>query len=168
MSADLHENAVLLQEYLTTLPHPTVHVVGHSLGNIVIRALFHYFPRQRPGRIVMLAPPNRGSIVAERLAEAGVGRAVAGRALLDIVAGAPRHWTPPERDIGVVSGTVSFGLGRLVTRIPLPNDGVVSVAETAFATSKAQLTLPVTHTGIILSDPVAQAVAHFLRHGRFD
>src|SRR5438105_228706 len=60
IGAGLHDNAVRLHDYLATVSAPTVHLVGHSLGCIVIRALFHYFPRQRPGRIVLLAPPNQG------------------------------------------------------------------------------------------------------------
>ncbi len=166
MGADLHENAVLLQDYLAELPHETVHFVGHSLGGIVVRALFHYFPRRRPGRIVMLAPPNRGSMAAE-VAFDRLGSALLGRAVKDLLGGVVRQWPLPARDVGIVSGTVSFGLGRLVVDLPTPNDGVVGVAETNFSGSKATLTLPVTHTGMIVSKMVARAVVKFLPAGEF-
>src|SRR5207244_5119712 len=45
-----------------------IHLIGHSMGGIIGRlALAEYLPR-RIGRFIMLAPPNRGSHVARRLA----------------------------------------------------------------------------------------------------
>ena len=167
MGADLHENAVFLQDCLAELPHGAVHLVGHSLGCIVIRALFHYFPRQRPGRIVMLAPPNRGSLAAAQMAESSIGRALLGKAIRDVLRNVPRQWPAPEREIGIVSGTTPVGLGRLITTLPTPNDGVLTVTETALSGCQAQLLLPVAHSGIILSETVARAVARFIRVGRF-
>jgi len=164
---DLHEDAVLLQETLATLPHETVHLVGHSLGGIVIRALFHYFPRQRPGRIVMLAPPNRGSMAAEKLTGSIAGRAVLGRGVKDLLDGVPRHWPAPLREVGIISGTRSVGLGHLLVTLPAPNDGVVTVAETTLPGVGAQLALPVAHTGMLFSGRVARATVDFLRTGAF-
>src|SRR5438105_8826090 len=74
IGADLHENAVTLNDFLYDVSQGTVHFVGHSLGGIVIRSLFHYFPRQRPGRVVMLGAPNRGSVAAQRLSAQTLGR----------------------------------------------------------------------------------------------
>ncbi len=44
------------------------HLVGHSLGAILIRAALVGFETQKLRRIVMLAPPNQGSFVATRAA----------------------------------------------------------------------------------------------------
>jgi pimeloyl-ACP methyl ester carboxylesterase len=168
MSGDLHANAVLLQERLAGISSAAiVHFVGHSLGCLVIRSLFHYFPRQRAGRIVMLAPPNRGSMAAQELAMSGTGRAVLGKSIMDMIAGVPRQWPAPPREIGVISGTVPVGLGRLVTTLPVPNDGALSVNETLLPGSQAQLSLPVTHAGVLVSGSAASAVVNFLRRARF-
>src|SRR5438874_12624625 len=48
--------------------HEQIHLVTHSMGSIIGRlALAEYLPR-RFGRFVMIAPPNRGSHVATKLA----------------------------------------------------------------------------------------------------
>lgn len=44
------------------------HLVGHSLGAIIVRAALVGLPAQKLSRIVMLAPPNHGSFVASRAA----------------------------------------------------------------------------------------------------
>ncbi len=43
------------------------HLVTHSMGGIIARAVFSQQQFQNPGRVVMLAPPHRGSHAARRL-----------------------------------------------------------------------------------------------------
>ena len=167
LHAGLRESATRLQATLSSLPHPTLHLVGHSLGCIVIRSLFHHFPQSRPGRVVMLAPPNRGSAAAQRLARGRLGRALLGQGTMDLLSGATRDWSPPAREIGIVSGTRGFGLARLVVKLPTPNDGVVTVAETTLSGIHAQVLLPVAHSRLLISPTVGAAVSSFLRKGRF-
>lgn len=167
IGASLYENAASLHRFLSALPPGTVHLVGHSLGCIVIRALFHYFPSQRPGRIVMLTPPNQGSAAAEQLARSRLGRALIGQSIAELIAGVPRGWLAPARDIGIISGTTPIGLGRLFVSLLAPHDGVVTLEETRLPGARAELALPVAHTGAILTARAAQAVANFLRRGSF-
>jgi triacylglycerol lipase len=44
-----------------------VHFVGHSLGTVVIRWVLAHERPATVGRVVLLAPPNRGARVADRL-----------------------------------------------------------------------------------------------------
>ena len=48
----LESNAAKLAEFLARVPGDTVHLLGHSLGCVVIRALLEWHVPNRPGRIV--------------------------------------------------------------------------------------------------------------------
>lgn len=164
---DLRANAALLQCFLAQLPGEIVHLVGYSLGGLVIRALFHFHPEQRPGRIVLLGSPQRRSRAAEALARSRLTARLIGRSLAELNAGQPQAWAWPEREIGVIAGTLPTGLGRLVTRLPAPHDGTVALEETMLAGAGARLALRVSHFGLLLSPTVARRAGAFLRTGSF-
>ena len=165
--SDLRANAERLQQYLSTLPAEEVHLVGHSLGGILIRALHHYYSPQRPGRIVTLASPHHGSIAAQALARSTVGRWMLGRSVAQLLEGQPQGWSVPLRDIGIIRGCHAIGLGRLLTRLTLPNDGVLTEVETGLAGAVSHVAIPASHSGLLLSCEVARQVSAFLRSGRF-
>jgi len=166
--ADLSTNAERLAVFLGTLDDDTVHLVGHSLGGILIRALFHLHPRQKPGRIVTLGTPHGGSRVARHLIRHAFWRWAMGKGVLQLLSGAPSHWTSPPCDIGVICGTRSLGVGRLLVRhLPRPNDGLLTVKESAFPTAREHLALPVSHTGMLFSREMADQVGRFLMTGKF-
>jgi pimeloyl-ACP methyl ester carboxylesterase len=146
---------------------PPVHLVGHSLGGLMLLRLFDLRPQQPPGRVVLLGSPVSGSTAARSVARWTVGPAIIGRiALEEIVAAPPRRWIQP-RELGVVAGTVSAGLGRLVTNLPQPNDGTVTLLETQLEGMSDHVALPTTHTGMLFSGSVAEEIASFLNNGRF-
>ena len=166
--ADLHANAARLARFLDTLDADTVHLVGHSLGGILIRALFHDHPRRKPGRIVTLGTPHGGSRVAQHLNRHAFWRRAMGKGTAQLLAGMTQLWLPPPREIGAICGTRSFGLGRLLYRgLPRPNDGLLTVKESAFPGAAEHLALPVSHTGMLFSREVAEQIGHFLVTGKF-
>ncbi len=167
VSRDLLENAQALQRYVQQFDAPAVHFVGHSLGGLVIRALFHQYPRQLPGRIVTLGTPHRGNHPARILARVAIGRAITGRSIAQLVAGVPDGWALPARDFGIIAGDLGIGLGRLFPGLPAPNDGVVALAETELAGATDRITVHVSHTALTFSHRAAEQVCHFLKHGRF-
>lgn len=167
VSQNLLQNAECLQRFLVDLQRPVVHLVGHSLGGIVIRALFHQHPAQPPGRIVTLGSPHGGSYPASMLVRIALGRKLTGRSIQQLLAGMPAHWQPLDRDIGIIAGDMSIGMGRLFRRLPRPNDGVVSAAEAVLPGATDTITLHVSHTAMIVSSQVAYQVSWFLKHGRF-
>ena len=166
--ADLGTNAERLADFLDTLDADTVHLVGHSLGGILIRALFHHYPRQKPGRIVTLGTPHGGSRVAQHLSRYAFWRWAMGKGVIKLLADALQEWPSPPREIGVICGTRSFGLGRLLVRhLPRPNDGLLTVKESAFPAARDHLALPVSHTGMLFSREVADQAGQFLMTGKF-
>ena len=164
---DLRANADRLQCFLAQLPGEVVHLVGFSLGGLVIRALFRFHPEQRPGRIVLLGSPQVRSRAAEALARSRFPVRWIGRSLADLNAGRPQAWAWPARDTGVIAGTLPTGLGRLLTRLPAPHDGTVALEETRLPHARASLALRVSHFGLLLSPTVARQIGEFLRTGVF-
>jgi pimeloyl-ACP methyl ester carboxylesterase len=169
VTRDLQQNAAGLQEYVAALRAAPVHFVGHSLGGLVIRALFHFHPQQPPGRIVTLATPHRGNHAAAQLSRYAWLRPTIGYGVQALLAGELERWHSPPREIGVIAGSLSLGAGRLVVRrMSGPNDGTVLVAETRLPGAADHITLKVSHFGMLFSPQVARQTAHFLRFGRFD
>jgi len=137
-----------------------LHFVTHSLGGLVLRRLLH---TQRPanlGRVVMLAPPNRGSRLARRFSR--MGRVVpAVRQLALPVEDLDRLLGPVDFEVLVIAGSRAAGPMRWLTRTA--NDGLVSVDET-FATGRDDaLIVPRGHTFIMDSPEVLEALDQFLR-----
>jgi hypothetical protein len=71
------------------------------------------------------------------------------------------------REIGMIAGVKSLGLGRLTGQLGPHHDGTVSIEETMADFLTDRVELPVTHTGMLMSHEVAAQAANFLRTGRF-
>jgi pimeloyl-ACP methyl ester carboxylesterase len=164
---DLDANAARLAAHVARVPGETVHLIGHSLGCVVILAMLERGTLERPGRVVCLGPPFAGSVTAERVLRLPGGSHVIGRSLRDLLARGGFTNAAPGRDIGIVAGNVPIGLGRLFGRFAGPNDGMVAVAETRLAGAADHVVLPVAHTSLLWSAEVARQAAWFLDHGRF-
>lgn len=141
-----------------------IHLVAHSLGGLLAVEALNRDPSLPVARVACLGSPLAGSAAARGLRERRLGL-VSGRAGPLLCAGLA--CAPAGREIGMVAGTRPVGLGRVFGRLDGDNDGTVAVAETRLPGLAAHCTLPVTHTGLAFSAPVAGQVDAFLRHGHF-
>lgn len=142
--------------------------MGHSLGGILIRALFHYYPDQKPGRIVTLGTPHGGCQVARHLNRSAFWRRMMGKSVAQLLDDVTRQWPLPPREIGVIRGSRSFGMGRFLYRhLPRPNDGLLTVEESDLPGTSDSIVLPVSHTGMLFSRALAYQAGAFLGCGRF-
>ncbi len=146
-----------------------VHFVGHSLGGLLVRAYLAKEPPPNVGRVVMLAPPNRGSEIVDALGESALFRSLLGPSARELGTDPesfPNRLPPPAVEIGVIAGTGSVNpIGSAV--LPDEDDGMVSVASTRLEGMKDFLEVPSSHAFIMRSEEVCAQVAHFLRTGRF-
>lgn len=145
-----------------------VHLVGHSLGALVIRG---YLVEHRPdslGRVVLLAPPNQGSLFVDWLEEMQLASDMlgpVGSALGTDTTDLPATLPLPDYEVGIIAGNRSTQpIGP--PAIPGPDDGIISI-EQARIRDVPMLVLPRSHAFIANSRHTASAVIRFLRTGGF-
>jgi pimeloyl-ACP methyl ester carboxylesterase len=159
--------AAALRQMVARVDAPQVHLLGHSLGGLVIQRFLQRYTMAQPGRVLLLGTPSAGSRAARRLGSVTLGRRLMGPAAgEELLVERSRRWAG-ERELGIIAGTLPVGLGRLLLTFPEDNDGTIAVSETELAGAKARLCLPVTHSGLLLSARVAREAGSFLEHGRF-
>jgi pimeloyl-ACP methyl ester carboxylesterase len=157
------QNARKLQNLVENIDADTVHFVGHSLGGIVLLHLFDQFPQQRPGKVVFLGTPLRGSIMAKRVAESRLLRPFLGKSIEHGLLGDVPDWKG-ERETLMIAATRRLGLGTLLMpfALPRPSDGTVTVAETQVDWLSFHVTVATTHLGLIMSKKVVRRICKFL------
>jgi pimeloyl-ACP methyl ester carboxylesterase len=159
-------NARALHAYALDLHAGQLDFVGYSLGGLVVLRMLDEYGGLPPGRVVLLGSPVRGSAVASRLIAMKPARPLIGQARSALERGF--SYAPAGRETGVIAGTSGVGLGRVIKNLEPPHDGTIQVAETRLEGAADTLTLPVSHTGLVLARPVAEAVARFLMTGSFE
>ena len=143
------------------------HFVGHSLGGLVVMEALARHPEMAAGRMVLLGTPARGCYAGRRLARYPGGRWFLGESEALWREGRTAQWTRSEA-LGVIAGTLPFGLGRMFGPLPGVNDGVVSLEETMIEGMADRVTLPVGHSAMLVSGRVAVQVCAFLNRGKFE
>jgi hypothetical protein len=146
-----------------------IHFVTHSMGGIVVRQYHAGIGDARIGRIVMLAPPNQGSELADLLARHRLSRWLVGPNLLLMGTTAdaiPRRLPPVKGEVGVIAGDRPWR-----TRSPaleMPHDGKVSVAATRITGMTDHLTVNASHSFLMWRKVVIRQISAFLERGHFD
>lgn len=131
----------------------TLHLVTHSMGGIIARAALDRFRPRKLGRIVMLAPPNKGSFVAT-MAAGTIGRVFKPVAELSTAHDSLVNSLPmPEGiDLGVIAAEW---------------DALVSDASTHPDAPHAYAIIPTFHSGLLFRRDAADLAAAFLQSGTF-
>jgi hypothetical protein len=154
-----------------------MHFVGHSLGGLIVRgALAAAQPGiLGPGRLVMLAPPNRGVRLIGRLGGGPLAELVFGRPVRDLGVGAKalEGLGAPGLEIGVIAGNRRFHALNPISYVQAlvgsdePHDGTVEVSATRFEGMTDFAVVAAHHTFICDHPEVIAKTVRFLQQGRF-
>ena len=150
-------------------PSEKIHFVTHSLGGILVRQYLSSNSVDNLGRIVMLAPPNKGSEITDNLKDNFLYKMIngpAGGQLGTDSTSVPNKLGPAGFELGVIAGTKSIN-PILSSMLPNPNDGKVSVESTKLEGMTDHIEISVSHTFILRDDDVIDQVTHFLKNGEF-
>lgn len=152
---------------------PRIHLVTHSLGGILVRQYLrdHGVPSTL-GRVVMLAPPNQGSEIVDRLASCKLYAWINGPAGLALGT-APKDSPaalgplPAGVEVGIIAGDASWN-PFFSALIPGPDDGKVAVARTHVEGERDHIVVPYSHTWLMNRAETRHQVSTFLRDGVFE
>lgn len=148
---------------------PRVHFVAHSMGSLVTRL---YLRDHRPvhlGRVVMLGPPNHGSVAADRAQRNGILRWLVGVNLPRLgtgPAGVASRLPPVDYEVGVIAGTERLN-PLFAADLTGEHDGVVTITSARVEGMRDFLIVPHSHTGMLWRAAVQAQVVAFVRDGRF-
>jgi len=153
-----------------------VHMVGHSMGGILIRGALLEPPPFDLGRIVMIGSPNKGAGVLNRMGHRPFTSWYFGPAAQDLAVGSDylAGLGVPKGEIGVIAGTTRWHLLNPIAYVnkflapDVPNDGTVEVENTYLEGMTDFIALPANHTIMCQHPRVMHQVLAFLLDGGFD
>lgn len=133
----------------------TIHVVAHSMGNLVTRVALGENEFEGLKRIVMMCPPNHGSHAASRYA--WLFRWLS--PTLSEIRDRPDSYVnqlserlDPSIEVGVIQAKTDFVVRRESTLLDSASDYVL---------------LPGFHSSVLFRRDATKQVLHFLKHGHF-
>jgi triacylglycerol lipase len=143
-----------------------LHFVTHSMGGLVTRVYLEGYRPENLGRVVMIAPPNRGSEVADHLVGSRIYQRGFGPAGLQLTTGFAPTLPVPDCPVGIIAGTRWIDpFAALV--LPGRHDGRVTVERTRLKETDPVIEIPASHPVLPLHPRVHRVVASFLASGRF-
>jgi len=169
----IEEHGAAFAEFVESLPTKSpLSFVGHSMGNIVLRAAVSRWEkddsrrvRERMHRVVMLGPPNQGAMVARQLSKTGIFELIAGPGAMQL----GPNWDAVKDKLGVppcpflvIAGDRS-GDPLSNPLVEGPSDYLVSVDEAKLEGMSKFMVVPVAHGLMMSNKRVCDATAEFLR-----
>ena len=147
-----------------------IHFVTHSMGGILVRDYFAHHDALKPGRVVMLGPPNQGSEVVDALRTLGLFHKLNGPAGSELGTGpdsTPNRLGPVRFPLGIIAGDRSINWINSGLMIRGANDGKVSVERTKIGGMTDHVVVHATHPLLMRNRNVMAQVVAFLKTGSF-
>jgi len=151
----------------------SVSFVTHSMGALVVRSMYEkldslsVFPIIH--RIVMIAPPNNGSPVADFFSQFKFVKYIIGPNINNLttnkITGAAKY-PIPNCEVGLIAGSFG-GKHGFNAFINADNDGVLIPENTKMGIEKDVLFVKTWHVGLLFNKKVILNVNNFLKYGKF-
>jgi pimeloyl-ACP methyl ester carboxylesterase len=146
-----------------------IHFVTHSLGGILLRQFLSTNDVPELGRVVMLGPPNQGSLAADEMVDVpGFDwiNGPAGRQLGKGEESVPLRLGPADFELGVIAGNRTIDPITSAV-LPNPDDGRVSVEDTKLEGMTDFVVVDHSHAFMMrMQRPIDLTIA-FLNDGKF-
>jgi uncharacterized alpha/beta hydrolase family protein len=151
----------------------TVNFVTHSMGALVVRSMYNQIDSLTKFpfiyRIVMIAPPNNGSPVADFFVQFSFIKFIVGPNINNLttnpISGAGKY-PIPTCEVGLIAGSYSGKKGVNVF-INDDNDGVLIPQNTKMGVEKDMVFVKSWHVGLLFNTKVIRLLISFLETGKF-
>lgn len=174
----LDEHAESLSHVLSHLEGiDEIHLVCHSLGNLVVRRYLgeaslpepHWKTDPRIKRMVMLGPPNNGAQLARLFKDNklfGLVTGPSGKQLALPPDEIQKRLATPPFEFGIIAGSCGDA-GHSNPVVAGDDDLIVAVEETKLAGARDFLVVPCWHGTMLRDELVCESAARFLKEGYF-
>ncbi|MFA5947539.1 MAG: alpha/beta hydrolase [Candidatus Gracilibacteria bacterium] len=158
----------IVNEYCTE-KNKKINFVTHSLGGIVVRQFLSKNTLENLNKIIMIAPPNKGSEIADFVTKIPIVRSFYGPALKQL--GTDKNSLPlkiidSQYTLGIIAGNISYN-PLFSYFLPDKDDGKVSVEKTKMNLMTDFIEVKSTHTFIMQNKKVIELVKKFLKDEKF-
>lgn len=151
----LERHAERFQSYIEGFEgqYDRIHIVAHSMGTAITRIVINRLPKELVNRVVMLAPPNRGTPVAR----------FAGPIVKPVCRAISEISDSPKSFINQLSCDYQCEVGVIAARF----DWLIPQKNTRLSAEKDRVCLNSTHNSLLIQPIAARQVISFLNSGLF-
>ena len=149
-----------------------IHFITHSMGGVLLRRMFekHYKPKNL-GKIVMLAPPNAGTPIADMLHSLSIYQFIFGPAGTELSTGEnsilPEMQDVIDYPLGIIIGTKSLNpIASLL--IKGGDDGLIPHENSKIKNMADFVEIPASHSFIMYNEDAVKQAIWFLEYGLFN
>lgn len=173
MSRDVDSVGAELFRKIQEERYDTISFVTHSMGALVVRALYEHL-QSAPAfpfihRIVMIAPPNNGSPVADFFAQFSFLKFIVGPNVNNLTtnqATGAGKYPVPTCEVGLIAGGRGSKSGFNLF-VKGDNDGLLLPEQTKLGIEKDVVFVKSWHVGLLFHKKVLKHVVSFLKSGKF-
>jgi hypothetical protein len=145
----------------------TINFVGYSLGSIVIRAYLDRDTLSNLGRVVLIAPPNKGSPLADFFKDTWIidlfGETI--QLLGTDSTSFPNSIGDPYYPVGIIAGVGASSLNNFY--LPGLDDGIVPLESTKLNNATDIIAFDESHIFMKFKKKIANQTIEFLKNGKF-